>query len=343
MTEHTWPEILGELFAARSITAEQSEWAMRSIMSGDAGEARLAAFLGALSAKEESVDEIIGLVRTMREMGQKVEVDFPVVDTCGTGGDRAGTINISTIAAFVVAGTGAKVAKHGNRAASSQCGSADVLEALGVRIDLGPRQVAQCIEEAGIGFCFAPVFHPAMRHAGPVRSQLGVPTVFNFLGPLTNPAGAQYQAVGVSRHSMAPKMAEALRILGSVHALLFRSRDGLDELSAGAPADVWEMKDGAVSEFVFDPASLGVGRSESGELKGGTPQENAEAALRILGGEVGPARDVVALNAAAAIVAGGGEPDFPSAFSAAQSSIDSGAAKKALEAMISVSTKLAES
>ncbi|MGH2810762.1 MAG: anthranilate phosphoribosyltransferase, partial [Actinomycetota bacterium] len=229
------------------------------------------------------------------------------------------------------------------RAASSQCGSADVLEALGVRIDLGPRQVAQCIEEAGIGFCFAPVFHPAMRYAGPVRSQLGVPTVFNFLGPLTNPAGAQYQAVGVSRHSMAPKMAEALRILGSVHALLFRSRDGLDELSAGAPADVWEMKDGAVSEFVFDPASLGVGRSESGELKGGTPQENAEAALRILGGEVGPARDVVALNAAAAIVAGGGEPDFPSAFSAAQSSIDSGAAKKALEAMISVSTKLAES
>ena len=227
MTELTWPNVLARLLGGQPLAEQEASWAMERIMSGDVTSAQFGAFVAALRAKGETVEEIAGLVATMRRLALKVPVEGPVVDTCGTGGDRAGTVNASTMAAFVVAGAGAKVAKHGNRAASSASGSADVLEALGVRIDLGPDAVATCIREVGMGFCFAPVFHPALRHAGPARRELGVPTVFNFLGPLSNPAGARHQALGVSDRAMAPKMAEVLFRTGSIHALVLRGSDGL--------------------------------------------------------------------------------------------------------------------
>lgn len=306
-------------------------------MTGRATGAQLGAFLAALRAKGESVHEILGLVETMRAFSKKVETSADVVDTCGTGGDRSGSINVSTIAAFVVAGAGAKVAKHGNRAASSVCGSADLLEQLGVKIDMGPEQVAHAIEVAGIGFCMAPVFHPAMKHAVPARKELGVPTVFNFLGPLTNPAGAKRQAIGVSDEKMAPKMVEVLRRLGAVHVLVFHGMDGLDEISTAAPSYLWELKDGKVETSVLDPAQFGIETVQSAALKGGAPVENAEVARQVLAGKPGPARDVVLVNAAAAIIAADLEPGFPAALDRARRSVDSGAAEAALGKLIEVS------
>lgn len=308
-------------------------------MLGEATPARTGAFLAALRTKGESVDELAGLVETMRSFGQKVELDFPVVDTCGTGGDGAGTINVSTIAAFVVAGAGARVAKHGNRSVSSMCGSADVLEALGIKIDLGPDGVKRCIEQAGIGFCFAPVFHPSMRHAGPIRKELGVRTVFNFLGPLTNPAGARFQALGVSDKAMAPKMAEVLGSLGSIHVLVFHGFDGLDELSTGAPSYLWEMVGSQLHESVIEPADLGVPRSAPGDLRGGSAQRNAAIARKVLEGAPGPDREVVMLNAAAGIIAAGLAGGFAEALEAARESIDSLRAKAALDGLAEVANR----
>lgn len=308
-------------------------------MTGEATPARLGALLAGLRVRGESTEEMVGLVQTMREFSQKVEVDYEVVDTCGTGGDRSGSINVSTMAAFVVAGAGAKVAKHGNRAASSRCGSADVLEALGVKVDLGPEGVKRCLDEAGIGFCFAPTFHPSMRHAGPIRKELGVPTVFNFLGPLTNPAGAKRQAVGISDLNMAPKMVEVLKILGSERVLAFRGHDGLDELSTAAPSDLWELVDGQITQSVIDPLELGIRRAPSSALEGGTAEENARVVKQVLDGGTGPDRDVVVLNAAAAVVAAGIAHDLPAALLVAAESVDSGKARRALEQLIDVSNR----
>jgi anthranilate phosphoribosyltransferase len=335
---HTWSEILGTLFSGISLDRGQAAWAMERIMTGEATPSQLGAFLAGLRVKGESVEEMVGLVETMRGFGQKVEVDYPVVDTCGTGGDRSGSVNVSTMAAMIVAGAGGKVAKHGNRAMSSSCGSADVLEALGVKVDLGPDGVRRCLDEAGIGFCFAPVFHPSMRHAGPIRKELGVPTVFNFLGPLTNPAGARYQALGVSNKAMAPKMLEVLTALGSTRVLIFRGFDGLDEISTTGPSDLWELEDGHRKESVVDPLDLGIPRAAPSALAGGNAEHNARVVREVLDGRQGPDRDVALVNAAAGIVAAGLSGDLAEGLEKARESVDSGAARKALDRLIEVST-----
>jgi anthranilate phosphoribosyltransferase len=284
----------------------------------------------ALRTKGETVDEIDGLARTMLAFANAVAAPAPVIDTCGTGGDRSGTFNISTIAAIVVAGAGVPVAKHGNRAASSHCGSADLLEALGVRIDLGPEGVERCLAEAGIAFMFAPVFHPAMGHAAPVRRELRVPTVFNFLGPLTNPARPFAQVVGVSDPRMLPLMAEVLARRGT-RAKVFRGADGLDELTTTGPSTVYEVTDGDARETTLDPAELGLATAALEDLRGGDAEASAAIARAILAGEPGPRRDVVLLNAAAALEVAGRAGSLVDGLPVAARSIDSGAAAATLE------------
>jgi anthranilate phosphoribosyltransferase len=340
MDELTWPGVLTRLLSGGSLEEPEAAWAMERIMSGEATHAQFGAFVAALRAKGETVEEIAGMVATMRRLGLRVSVDAPVVDTCGTGGDRVGTINASTIAAFVVAGAGAKVAKHGGRAASSACGSADLLEALGIKIDLGPVGVATCINEVGMGFCFAPVFNPAMRHASVPRRELGVPTIFNFLGPLTNPARARHQALGVSSQSMAPKMAQVLARTGSVHALVFHGSDGLDEITLSGPTLVWELRGGEVSEWVIDPASFGLAAAPREALKGGSPAENAEVTLSVLSGTRGPVRDFILINAAAALVAADRAAGLAEGLEIAVASVDSGSAAACVNRLREVSNQL---
>jgi anthranilate phosphoribosyltransferase len=340
MDEFSWAETLDALVRKQDLTEQGAAAAMGEIFSGAATPAQIGGFLLALRAKGETVDEIVGLARTMRSFSDTVTVAGPLLDTCGTGGDRAGTVNVSTMAAIVCAAAGARVAKHGNRAASSACGSADVLEALGIAIDLPPDAVAACIEEAGIGFCFAQRFHPAMKHAGPVRRELGVPTVFNFLGPLTNPAGATRQTVGVSDASMAPKLAEALDRLGAEHAFVFRGDDGLDELTTTTTSRLWEVH-GGVSERSFDPTSeLGIERSAAETLRGGSADENAAVAVKLFEGELGPVRDAVALNAAAALVAAGIASDLSEGLARSYEAIDSGRARATLARFRDVTQRL---
>jgi len=336
---NSWPEILGLLTSRVSLDRGQAAWAMERIMQGEASPSQLGAFLAALRTKGESVDEMVGLVETMRSFSRKVEVEYPVVDTCGTGGDRTGSVNVSTTSAFVLAGAGAKVAKHGNRAASSSCGSADLLEALGVKIDLGPDGVRRCLDEAGIGFCFAPIFHPSMRHAGPVRKELGVATVFNFLGPMTNPAGAQFQALGVSDGAMAPRMVSVLATLGTVRALVFHALDGMDEISLSGPTHLWDLNEGRVGESQIDPLEFGIPRAEGAELKGGDAERNAQVAIAVLEGLSGPMRDVIVINSAAGAIACGLAEDFPTAIGIVSESIDRGDARRALSALVEVSNK----
>lgn len=336
---NSWPEILGLLTSRVSLDRGQAAWAMERIMQGEASPSQLGAFLAALRTKGETVDEMVGLVETMRSFSRKVEVDYPVVDTCGTGGDRTGSVNVSTTSAFVLAGAGAKVAKHGNRAASSSCGSADLLEALGVKIDLGPDGVRRCLDEAGIGFCFAPIFHPSMRHAGPVRKELGVATVFNFLGPMTNPAGAQFQALGVSDGAMAPRMVSVLATLGTVRALVFHALDGMDEISLSGPTHLWDLNEGRVGESQIDPLEFGIPRAEGAELKGGDAERNAQVAIAVLEGLSGPMRDVIVINSAAGAIACGLAEDFPTAIGIVSESIDRGDARRALSALVEVSNK----
>ncbi len=341
MGDFSWPDTLARLVRREDLGEAEAAAAMGEIMSGAATPAQIGAFLLALRSKGETADEVVGLARTMRAFSKKVVVDGPLVDTCGTGGDRAGTVNVSTMAALVVAGAGARVAKHGNRAASSECGSADLLEALGVKIDLEPEGVAACIDEAGIGFCFAQVFHPAMKHAGPVRRELGVPTVFNFLGPLTNPAGATRQTVGVADADMAPTIAGALAGLGAEHAFVFRGDDGLDELTTTTTSRLWEITGGTVSERSFDPAAVGIAAGRPDDLKGAGPEHNAKIATAVLDGEHGPVRDAVVLNAGCALVAAGVATSIDDGITAAATAIDSGAAAKSLERFREVSQRLA--
>lgn len=332
-----WPAILSQLLAGRSLDEDQAAAAMTEIMEGAATPAQVAGFVVALRAKGEAVDEVVGLVSTMRAFSTRVKVGGDLLDTCGTGGDRSGTFNVSTAAALVCAGAGVRVAKHGNRAASSRCGSADVLEALGVVIDLPPAGVARCIAEAGIGFCFAPLFHPAMRHAIGPRRELGIATVFNFLGPLTNPAGATRQALGVSDPAMLAVMVETLGRLGSERVLAFHGHGGLDELSVSGPSEALELGSGGVRSLLIDPRELGFEPAPNESLAGGTAPENAAQITRILGGERGPRRDVVLLNAAAGLVAAQASPDLPSGVSAARAALDSGSAAAALERLVEVS------
>lgn len=332
-----WAEALSRLLRGEDLDAPTTAALMRRIMEGEATAAQIAGLLTALRMKGETAEEIEGLVRTMRAFALRVEVDGPLLDTCGTGGDRAGTFNVSTVSALVAAGAGARVAKHGNRAASGQCGSADLLEAWGVAIDLGPSGVAACIDEVGIGFCFAQAFHPAMRHAMPARRELGIPTVFNFLGPLTNPAGARHQTVGVSDPQVAPRMAEVLARLGAAHALVFYGADGLDELTTTGPSMIWEVRDGQVTRSRFDPADHGIPRARITDLRGGEVEDSCRVADAVLAGEPGPPRDIAVLGAAAALLAADLVTTWDDGIAAAASCIDSGAAAKTLERWIDVS------
>jgi anthranilate phosphoribosyltransferase len=333
----TPPEAIEQLLAGTPLAREEARGVMDQVMAGEMTPAQVAGILIALRAKGEAVDEMAGFVDSMRAHATPLRVPQGAIDTCGTGGDRAGTFNISTAAALVAAGTGVAVAKHGNRAASSRCGSADVLEALGVDITLGPSGVEACLREAGMGFCFAPTFHPAMRHAGPARRELGVRTVFNVLGPLANPGRVRRQALGVGAPGLAPLMIRVLKDLGHERALVFYGEDGLDELTTTGPSRVFQLIDSELSDYELDPARLGLERSRPEDLLGGTPPENASLIRRILAGEVGPRRDVVLLNAAAALIAAGKTDDWREALGLAADSLDSKRAAGVLDRLVSVS------
>jgi anthranilate phosphoribosyltransferase len=318
----------------------QAAAAMDDIMNGEATDAQIAGFLVALRMKGETVEEMVGLVSSMRDHATAIEAPEGAVDTCGTGGDGAGTFNISTAAALVVRGAGATVAKHGNRAASSQCGSADVFEALGVPVTLPAAAVEECLRQAGIAFLFAPTFHPAMRHAANPRKELGARTVFNFLGPLANPARVKRQAVGAGSLAAADKMVQVLAALGHERALVFHSEDGLDELSTAAPAHVFELRDGQVHEHTVDSTALGLPRSVAADLRGGDAARNAEIVTAVLAGIPGPPRDIVVLNAAAGLVAAGSAEDLGAGMTLAAAAIDDGSAREALESLRTVASSL---
>jgi anthranilate phosphoribosyltransferase len=338
-----WSGVLGRLAAGEHLSSAESAAALREILEGAASPSQMAAFIFGLRCKGETSEELTGMLEAMLEVAETVPVPDHVraklVDTCGTGGDRAGTINVSTIAALVVAGAGVPVCKHGGRAASSRTGSADVLEALGVEIALPPRAVARCIEEAGIGFCFAPRYHPAMRHVGPTRRELGVPTAFNLLGPLANPGRTRYQLVGVGDGRVAERVATVLGSAGAERAWVVHGHDGLDELSTAAPSTVveWRAGAGGLRSFVVDPAALGLPPARLEELKGGDPATNAAATRAVLSGARGPHRDIVLLNAAAALVVVGQAADLTGGMHQAAESLDSGAAAATLHRLVSVS------
>jgi anthranilate phosphoribosyltransferase len=322
------------LASGRDLTLEETAGVLEEIMAGNATEVQIGAFLIALRTKGETVDELAGLARTMRALATPVAVSRPhLLDTAGTGGGRR-TFNVSTTAALIAAGAGCTVAKHGNRSATGLSGSADVLEALGARIDLAPAAVATCIEEIGFGFMFAPAHHHATRYVVPVRRQLAVRTIFNFLGPLTNPAGATRQLIGVSDAGYLETMAGALALLGTEHALLVSSEDGLDELSISAATHVVEVQDSSVTRYSVTPEEVGLTRSEPETIPGGDPAENAEITRQIFAGEAGPARDLAMLNAGAAIYAGGGAATLTEGVRAAERAVDSGGASKALDRFV---------
>lgn len=332
----TWQQLLSTLMDGGSLTAEDTAWAMAEIMAGDASPARLAAFAVLLRAKGETPEELAGLVRTMRERATPLTVPQRAVDVVGTGADRAHTVNISTMAALVVAGSGRPVVKHGNRAATSKCGSADVLEELGVAIDLPAEAVAASVAAVGIGFCFAPVFHPSMRHAGPTRADLAVPTFFNFLGPLSNPARVTSAAIGCADPRMAPVMAAVLAERGD-SALVFRGDDGLDELTTTTTSSVWVASAGTVTPATLDPARFGIAAVPPEALRGGDRAYNAAVVRDLLaGGARGGVRDAVLLNAAAAIAAYDGldrplEDAVAAGLEISADSVDSGAALALLD------------
>nr|WP_051034138.1 anthranilate phosphoribosyltransferase [Streptomyces sp. SS] len=333
--------VLNGLLDGEDLTADDTAWAMDLIMSGEATDAQIAGFMVALRAKGETVQEIAGLVRTMYAHANVIEVPGPAVDIVGTGGDGAKTVNISTMASIVVAGTGTKVVKHGNRAASSASGSSDVLEKLGINLNLTPQRVAEVAEEAGITICFAVKFHPSLRHVAAARGQLGIRTTFNVLGPLTNPAKVRAQAVGVADPRMAPIVAGVLADRGN-SALVFRGDDGLDELTTTGTSRVWVVRDGAVTEERFDPRDVGIDFVPLEALRGADASYNADVARRLLAGETGPVRDAVLLNAAAALTAlepgtGSLAEQLSAGIAKAAESIDSGAARRSLERWIAAS------
>jgi anthranilate phosphoribosyltransferase len=337
-----WSGVLGTLSLGRDLTADEARAAMTEILDGAATDAQIAGFIVALRMKGETVDELRGLVDAMFGAAERVtlDVDGPVIDIVGTGGDRSHTINVSTLSALVVAGAGGRVCKHGNRAASSSTGAADLLEALGVRLDCGPAEVARCVAEAGMGFCFAPRYHPAMRFAGPARKQLGIPTAFNFLGPLANPAGVARLMIGVADPSMAERMAGVLAARDCERALIVHGDDGLDELTLSTTSQVVDLNEGKIETYSIDPEALGLTPAPREALVGGDPAVNAEYARQVLAGEPGPRRDVVCLNAAAGLLVAGVADDLPSGLEAARASIDSGRAATVLDRLVETSNAL---
>ena len=338
----SWPELLAHLVAGEDLAAEDTAWAVDLVMSGEATPARVAAFAVALRAKGETPEELRGMAEAMLAHSRPLEVAARAVDVVGTGGDHAGTVNISTMSALVTAAAGAPVVKHGNRAASSQCGTADVLEALGVRIDLPPEGVLRCVHEVGIGFCFAPTFHPAMKYAAGPRREIGIPTAFNVLGPLTNPARPSAGLVGCADRRMAPLVAEVFAARDN-SALVVRGDDGMDEITTTAPTSVWVVHDGTVHEDRIDPDELGVPRGTAEGLRGGDATTNAAAVRDLLAGREGPVRDAVLLNAAGALaahdeVSGDLRAHLRSGLERAARAVDSGAAADLLDRWAQLST-----
>ena len=333
-------EAISTVTEGGSFTEDQAAQVMDEVMSGEATPAQFGAFVTALRIKGETVDEIAGMARVMREKSLRVEVDGPVADTCGTGGDSSGTFNVSTTAGFVAAGAGVKVAKHGNRAMSGACGSADVLEGLGVNIDLSPGGVARCIQDAGMGFMFAQRYHPSMRFAAGPRREIGIRTVFNILGPLTNPAGADAQVIGAADPTMGRRMAETLGRLGSTRALVVHGSDGLDEITIGGETSVWEFNAGSVAEYTISPEDFGLGRASAQSVKARSVDESVALLRGVLAGETGPARDIVVMNAAAALLAANAVASLAEGAAAAAESIDTGRASAALGALVELSQQL---
>jgi len=337
-------EAIAKLLSRQHLTADEAEAAMHEIMGGSATQAQIGAYLAGLRVNGETESEISGSARAMRERALRVNHSQPrVVDVVGTGGDRSGTFNISTTAAFVVAGAGVPVAKHGGRAASSQTGAGDVLASLGLNMTLTPEQVGACIDEIGIGFMFAPSFHPAMRYVGPSRREIGIRTVFNILGPLTNPAGAKHQLVGVGHPDIADKLASALAMLGSDHAVLVHAEVGLDELGLSGASRVteYDRRTDTIRRYVITPEELGLAQADIEELRGGDAAHNAGITRSILSGELGPRRDVILLNAGAGLYAANAAESFSDGIDIAARAIDSGAALAALDQLVFVSQSAA--
>ncbi|MBI5025286.1 MAG: anthranilate phosphoribosyltransferase [Nitrospirae bacterium] len=322
------------------LSEEEMMNAMRDVMEGQATDAQIASFLTALRIKGETVEEITGAAKIMREKATKIRAPKDTVDTCGTGGDMAHTFNISTTSALIVAACGVPVAKHGNRSVSSRCGSADVLEALGVKIDLPPEKVERCLEETGFGFLFAPLFHPAMKYAIGPRKEMGIRTIFNILGPLTNPAGAERQVLGVYSDELTEPIALVLGNLGARHAFIVHGEDGLDEITVTDATKISELNNGRVDTYYIAPEDVGLKRARREDLLGGNTEENARIILAILRGEKGPRRDIAAINAAAALVAGGKVKTLKEGIEKAAEAIDSGAARKKLEEIKALSNRL---
>jgi anthranilate phosphoribosyltransferase len=346
-SEYSWPAVLGQLTRGETLTAEAAAWAMNEIMDGAATPAQIAGFGIAMRMKGETPQEVAGLASAMLRHATPLSIPGRTTDLVGTGGDRARTVNISTMGTIVAAAAGAHMVKHGNRAASSECGTADVLEALGVVIDLPPAATEKLAQETGVVFLFAPLYHPALRHTGGPRRELGVPTVFNFLGPVANPARPHAQAVGVSDPRMGSVLAGVLADRGC-SALVFHGDDGLDELTTTAPSTVWAASDRSVSETRFDPADIGIPRCEPADLRGAGPVHNAEVARTMLAGQPGPVRETVLLNAAAALVANDGVPAasqltaaLADGYARAASAVDSGAAAALLDRWAEASQRLA--
>lgn len=335
-----WPALLGALLDRTHLTTDQAHAAMNTILRGDATPAQLIGFVVALRAKGETPAELAGLLDAVLEHAAIVplgeELRDTAVDIVGTGGDQSHSINVSTMAAIVTAAAGVPICKHGARAASSKCGTADVLEALGVAIDLSPEGVAHCVRTAGIGFCLAPAFHPAFRFAAPARREIGIPTVFNLLGPMANPGRVRRQVIGVASQSFAERMVETLRTHGSIHAWVVHG-GGLDELTTTGPSDVIELRDGRISHFRVDAQEFGLAPARTDELSGGEPEENAESVRRVLAGEHGPHRDIVVLNAGAGLVVGGRATTLAEGIAVARETIDSGAAAATLDRFVAAS------
>ena len=328
-------ESLKSLISRKDLSEEEMGGLVGEIMTGRATDAQIGAIMAALATKGETFAELAGAARAMRRKAARIQTNADiVVDTCGTGGDGSGTFNISTTAAFVVAGCGVTVAKHGNRSISSKCGSADLLEALGANLEAGPEVVEEAVRQIGIGFLFAPLFHGAVRHAAKARKELGVRSIFNMLGPLTNPAGANCQLIGVYAPELTEMFARALQRLGSRRAFVVHGHEGLDEISVCAPTRVSELNDGLIRTYDITPEQLLGRTARQSDLTGGTPAENAEITLKVLAGEKGPRRDVVLVNAGAALVAAGVARDFSGGIEMARASIDEGRAKEKLEAYV---------
>ena len=354
MTSPIITEAVRALVDRRDLTRIEAAAAMEAIMSGAATDAQIAAFLTGLRKKGETVEELIGFAQVMRQKAVRVRTRGEevaaltgtdremLIDTCGTGGDAAGTFNVSTATAFVVAGAGLKVAKHGNRSVSSLCGSADVVETLGISLDLTPAKVARCVDEVGIGFLYAPLLHTAMKHVMAARREMGIRTVFNMLGPLTNPAGANAQVIGVYSPTLTEPLARVLAELGTIRAFVVHGADGLDEISNTGESRVSEVREGVVRSFTVRPDDFGMPRAAITDLRGGDREQNAQLIRGLLDGEAGPKRDIVLMNSAAALVAGAKARDLKDGVSRAAEAIESGAARSKLEALVSLSQKLAQ-